>query len=132
MRRHSLLLALFGLLTVPGLLRAEPASAPVNPPPAKEVRELAARVDQLVAAAWTARNVTPADPADDATFLRRVYLDLAGRIPRVSETRAFLDDPAPDKRQQLVERLLDGPYFVKNFTAVWRSQMLPPTNNIQL
>lgn len=129
MRRHSLGLSTVYLLLLSGLLRAEPAA---NLPPAREVRELATRIDQLTAAAWTARNVTPAEPADDATFFRRVYLDLAGRIPRVTETRAFLDDPSPDKRQRLVERLLEGPYFVKNFTAVWRSQMLPPTNNIQL
>ena len=42
--------------------------------------------------------------ADDDEFLRRVYLDLAGRIPRVSEVRAFLDDKRPDKRRRLVEQ----------------------------
>lgn len=47
-----------------------------------------------------------AAPSSDAEFLRRSYLDLAGRIPSVEESRAFLADPAADKRGQLVDRLL--------------------------
>ena len=47
---------------------------------------LAAKIDQLLARRQIAANVTPAPIADDAEFLRRVYLDVAGRIPSVSET----------------------------------------------
>ena len=43
--------------------------------------------------------------ADDAEFVRRVYLDLTGVIPRVSEVREFLHDTSPNKRAQLVDRL---------------------------
>ena len=46
--------------------------------------------------------------ADDAEFLRRVTLDLAGRIPSVPETRAFLDDKAADKRTKVIDQLLAG------------------------
>ena len=53
----------------------------------------------------------PAAPADDATFARRVYLDLVGRIPTVAEARAFLDDPAADKRAEPVDRLLGSPGY---------------------
>ena len=53
----------------------------------------------------------PSAPADDAEFLRRVYLDFAGRIPTAAEARAFLADPTTDKRAGLVDRLLAGPEY---------------------
>jgi hypothetical protein len=93
---------------------------------------LAARIDQLIAAGWAARNVTPAPQADDAEFLRRVSLDIGGRIPRVGEVHAFLADPSPDKRRRLVERLLAGPHYVQHFTNVWRARLLPQSNNPQV
>lgn len=49
--------------------------------------------------------------ADDAEFLRRVSLDLQGMIPTAGEARAFLDDPSPNKRQLLVDRLLASPRY---------------------
>jgi hypothetical protein len=99
---------------------------------ADDALALAAKIDELAAVRWSAKQATSAPRADDAEFLRRVYLDLAGRIPRVSEARAFLDDPAPDKRTKLVERLLDSPHYVTHFANVWRSQMLPMASNPQL
>jgi hypothetical protein len=101
-------------------------------PPQADARELAATIDRLVAARWAARGVRPAEPADDAEFLRRVSLDLAGKIPRAWDVRAFLDDPAPDKRRRLVDRLLDGPAYVNHFTNVWRAVLLPESNNPQV
>src|SRR5262249_43325240 len=81
-----------------------------------------------LAAGWQASGVEPAPPADDAEFLRRVYLDLAGRIPTVAEARAFLQDPAPDKRTRLVERLLDRPGDGNHFVNVWGTLLLPEAN----
>ena len=67
---------------------------------------LAARIDAVLGAGWEAERVVPAPPADDAEFLRRASLDIIGKIPAVSEVRAFLSDKAPDKRRRLVENLL--------------------------
>jgi len=67
--------------------------------------------------------------ADDAEFLRRVSLDLAGRIPTVEEARTFLQDRQPDKRARLVERLLAGSRYIAHFTNVWRALLLPEANN---
>jgi hypothetical protein len=92
---------------------------------ARDARELTAKIDRLVAARWAAAGVEPAPRADDATFLRRVYLDLAGRVPSVAEARAFLKDQAPDKRQRLVESLLAGNAYANHFTNVWRALLLP-------
>ena len=83
-----------GLSLVVLVLLAMPSQA--AGPPRRERREealrLAQRIDQTLAAAQAAKKVTPAPRADDAEFVRRVYLDLTGRIPRVSEVRAFLED----------------------------------------
>lgn len=62
------------------------------------------RVDAIIAA--HAGEHIPADRADDAEFCRRIYLDLAGRVPTAVEARLFLDDPAAGKRSALVETLL--------------------------
>ena len=102
---------------------AEPAA------PAREAQALAAKIDQLLAKRLAEAKVTPAPLAEDAEFLRRVYLDLAGRIPSVAEARSFLDDPQPDKRSRLVERLLEGSRYVTHFTNVWRGILIPEAGN---
>jgi hypothetical protein len=61
------------------------------------------RIDQLIEAK---AGGAVADSASDAEFHRRIYLDLAGRVPSVEETRAFLADTAADKREKLIDRLL--------------------------
>jgi hypothetical protein len=90
------LLAILGLILMPG-----PGTLADEP--------LHARIDALIAARAGARPVGPA--AEDAEFLRRVTLDLAGRIPSVSETRAFLQDRTPDKRARRIDRLLASPEY---------------------
>ena len=86
---------------------------------------LAAVIDTRLEADWAARGIVPAAPADDAEFCRRVYLDLIGRTPRVSETLDFLDDKAPDKRAKLVDRLLGTATHAAHFAAVTRATWLP-------
>ena len=94
---------------------------------------LSARIDQQIEATWKANGVTPAPLADDAEFLRRVYLDLAGRIPAVSEVRDFLADKSPDKRAKLVDQLLERPSYSQHFGSLWRREWLPQTvSNPQL
>ncbi|MBW3595772.1 MAG: DUF1549 and DUF1553 domain-containing protein, partial [Planctomycetes bacterium] len=67
------------------------------------------RVDQLVAERFEGRE--PAPVCDDATFVRRVWLDLAGRIPSAEEAKSFLDDTSPDKRTKLIDALLAAPTY---------------------
>src|SRR5437899_91948 len=78
-------------------------------PAAADDKPLRQRIDAEIRAAWQREKLTPAKQADDATFLRRVYLDLAGTIPTAVETRQFLADSAADKRVRLIDRLLDDP-----------------------
>jgi hypothetical protein len=100
-------------------------------PPPKPVTDpadaLAAVIDRHLAADWQARGIKPAAPADDAEFLRRVYLDLIGRAPKVAEARDFLADPDPHKREKVVERLMTMPSFAGHLAAVTRAAWLPQT-----
>jgi hypothetical protein len=118
-------------LTLVALGLTAAASPALADPPAEalDAQALAARIDRHINARLTESGVKPAPRADDAEFLRRVYLDLVGRIPRVSEAREFLDDQAPDRRRRLVERLLDSPQHVTHFGNTWTAIILPQTNN---
>src|SRR4029077_9281507 len=69
--------------------------------------------------------IRPTTVADDGEFLRRISLDLIGKIPAAAEARDFLDDPGKDKRPALVERLLDSPAYVTHATETWRRLLLP-------
>jgi hypothetical protein len=90
---------------------------------------LAVLIDRRLEEKW--HGVEPAPPADDAEFLRRVYLDLAGRIPRVNEVRDFLEDPASDRRERVVERLLDCSQYVSHFSNAWWKLLVPSAENQQ-
>jgi mono/diheme cytochrome c family protein len=78
-----------------------------------------AAIDHFLAAGWQARRLTPAPLCDDRTFVRRVTLDLAGRIPTPEEVSAFLFDASPNKRAALVDRLLAGDEAARNFREIW-------------
>jgi len=94
-------------------------------PAAQPVEELVARVNQRIRDGWKQAQVAPAAPASDAEFLRRVMLDLAGKIPTVSEVRRFVADQSTDKRQRKVDELLESPRYIVHFSAVWRGELLP-------
>ena len=92
-----------------------------------EVVELATEIDGLIRRRLAAENVTAAPVADDAEFLRRVFLDLGGRIPPSTRVRRFLADRDPDKRRKVVDELLDSSRYVVHFSNVWRKALLPET-----
>ena len=100
-----------------------PAQAPSSPV------EVAAKIDALIHERWAADKITPTGVSEDAEYCRRVYLDLCGRIPPASEVRDFLADPASDKRANLVNKLLESPTYIVNYTNVWRAIMLPEASS---
>jgi len=65
-------------------------------------------IDHLIRAKWQEQHVTGNALCDDGTFVRRVYLDLAGRIPTRQEVEAFVSSADSDKRSALVDKLLTG------------------------
>ncbi|HEV7226735.1 MAG TPA: DUF1549 domain-containing protein, partial [Pirellulales bacterium] len=78
-------------------------------------------VDRLVLAKWRQLGLVPSPPAGDAAFLRRVTIDLCGRLPTAAEARAFLADASPAKREQLIDRLLASPEYPAYFALRWGS-----------
>lgn len=98
---------------------------------ALDPQALAARIDSHLQAKYLKAKATPANKADDAEFLRRVSLDIIGRIPTVAELHAFIDDKSSDKRRKLVEKLLDSYGYVNHFTTVWRDLIVPQGGNNQ-
>jgi hypothetical protein len=81
-------------------------------PPAS--MSIPAVIDQAVEAGWKERGIKPALPADDHTWLRRVTLDLTGRIPTVPEVKAFTEDKSPNRREIHIDRLISSPAYVRH------------------
>ena len=73
-------------------------------------------IDEEVFAKLRKFNIVPSERSGDAEFLRRVCLDLTGRIPPSSRVREFLADSDPLKREKLIEVLIDSPEFVDYWT----------------
>ncbi len=73
------------------------------------IQAMAAEIDRLVEQALAQHEQAPLATIDDATFLRRAYLTIVGRIPSKAETEAFLGSRGADKRTALIDQLLDGP-----------------------
>jgi hypothetical protein len=99
------------------------AADPATPPDTAEAT--VRRIDVRLAERFEIDGIIPAPRADDAEFLRRLSLDLVGRIPTSDEVRRFLDDIAPDKRRRAVERLLDDPQHARHFAETWQALLLP-------
>jgi hypothetical protein len=121
---------LAGLLLSPAAGGAERSTSQPNGDASRsslndEARALAATIDRVLAAKWNEAKITPARQADDAEFLRRVALDLTGKISMAAEARDFLDDSRADKRERLVDGLLESPAYLVSATEIWRSMLLP-------
>ncbi|EDY19592.1 protein of unknown function DUF1549 [Chthoniobacter flavus Ellin428] len=87
-------------------------------------------IDDLVFAKLKAMGMPPSDPCDDSTFIRRVSLDIAGRLPTLEESQHFLADTDPAKRDKLIETLLASPeyadYFANKWSALLRNKRSKP------
>lgn len=76
-------------------------------------------IDKLVDAKLERLHIQPSRVASDGDFLRRVSLDLTGRIPTPEEARAFLEDRSPDKRARKIDDLIGSPAYVDYWTLKW-------------
>ena len=72
-------------------------------------------VDQLVNAKLKKLRITPSDLCDDASFIRRAYIDITGALPKTEEVREFVDNMSSGKRTDLIDKLLDQ----KEFSDLW-------------
>lgn len=95
-----------------------PLGAPVESvPPSKNF------VDDFVFANLKEIGVPPSPVCDDATFLRRITLDIAGRLPTEEESRVFLANTAADKRDQVIDNLLSSPEYADFFANKWTAML---------
>ena len=96
-------------------------------------QELADWIDNRFEEEYQKAGTKPGELVDDATFLRRVYLDLQGRIPTVAQLRDFVSEESSFKRQDYVDRLLTSEKRPEQFSKrsadhlarVWRRMMVP-------
>ena len=84
-------------------------------------------VDELVLKKLRKLRIAPSEPADDAAFLRRAFLDAAGILPTAEEVEEFLSDTSPDKRRRLIDRLLERPEYADYWAYKWSDLLLVST-----
>jgi hypothetical protein len=106
MRINLPILALLGIALGPSLTGAGELFPPTLP--------IEEAVDRYVEAQLQEAGLQPAQPASDANFIRRLTLDLIGRIPTLEETRSFVASTKTGKRIELTDRLLNSPAFVRH------------------
>ncbi|MFM7590380.1 MAG: DUF1549 and DUF1553 domain-containing protein [Isosphaeraceae bacterium] len=76
-------------------------------------------IDEAVFANLKELGIPPSPVCDDSTFLRRVTIDIAGRLPTHDETKAFLADQSVNRREKKVDNLLRSPDYADFFAAKW-------------
>jgi hypothetical protein len=89
-------------------------------------------IDLAIESAWKEHGLVPTETANDAVFLRRVFLDLLGRIPRPSEVHAFVTSPQSQKREQLVDVLLASDEHAEHLAEVLDAILIGRTDAEQL
>jgi hypothetical protein len=114
MRRTLLSLALLVAFGTGGL----------RPPLAFAEEPLHARIDAIVEAKAKADGVPLSAQADGAEFVRRAYLDFAGRIPTSAEAKGFLADNSPDKRARLIDGLLAAPEYAARMADAFHVMLM--------
>lgn len=102
------------------------ASVPLageSPPPASLVSEHP--IDALIAQTLERIGLDSSPVAPDHKFLRRVYLDIIGRLPTVDEAREFLDNDSPSKKEALVDQLLANSEYAEHWANKWADLLRP-------
>jgi len=92
-------------------------------------RPVHGEIDRLVDDRLKFMHLAPSELAEDETFLRRVTIDLVGLLPTPEEYRQFMQDASTDKREQLVDRLLDRPEVLDIWVMKWAELLQIRTNN---
>jgi Protein of unknown function (DUF1549)/Protein of unknown function (DUF1553) len=92
--------------------------------PALSHRHVTQIIDEHVRERWDSNGIRPAEVCSDEIFVRRVYLDLGGRIPTLEERQTFLDDASPDKREKLIHQLVSGEDYVKNMADTFDTLLM--------
>ncbi|MCB1206061.1 MAG: DUF1549 domain-containing protein [Verrucomicrobiae bacterium] len=118
MKPLHLVLLVTGLLIPTASLLAEKAK-PKDSPKDFDVAAAAAAIDRIVEGMLEKQGLKPNEAIDDATFVRRAYLDIAGRVPTIEEAENFHGSDYPRKREQLITDLLESEGHVSHAYNFW-------------
>lgn len=91
--------------------------------------DVAAAIDRAIDKRLLERKVRTSEPVDDATILRRMTLDLTGRVPTTDQAIRFLDSKDVDKRAKWIDELLAAPAFGQHVGTIWHNLLVPLDNN---
>jgi mono/diheme cytochrome c family protein len=92
---------------------------PVTPPPMKDEAWVRTFIDRFVLARLEEKGIAPNPTVERRRLIRRAYFDLIGLPPPAAEVEAFVNDPAPDAYDRLIDRLLDDPHFGERWARHW-------------
>ncbi len=134
-RRQTLLSAALCLAVSMGITAGTGAGevSPSSPVPTTEQlddAQIVAKVNELVARAWKDAGVRPSPQATDGEFLRRIFLDVVGRIPSIDEASSYLNERGKQRKAALVDRLLGDQYVIDygNFWGtIWTNLLIGRT-----
>lgn len=119
------------LLPIPG--RTQPptdSSQPEIPRGSASVNDdaVVAFINEQIEKQWAENKITPSKPANDYEWLRRVHLDIAGRIPNIAEINAYLKRPAERRRREEIRYLLQSEDYARNWANIWTVWLITRTN----
>ena len=130
--RSTCLLCLTGLLFVSGLSGQEIQTASFRldaETPDKEGQ--ISRINELIERDWKEYGLEPSKDATDGEWCRRLHLDLIGRVPTVKEVQAFVSDRDENRREKLVDKLIESDdyteEFARNWTTIWTNILIGRT-----
>ncbi len=106
----------FALLLIATVLHSATAAPPYSRETPVEIRSEA---DRLLAAEWKRNRLEVPAEASDSVMVRRLYLDLAGRVPTPEEAKQFVRSEDPEKLEKLIDSLLAGDDFADFWTMRW-------------
>ena len=107
-------------------------SGPVEPQSTNSLRSsqtIVALIDKEIQSRWSELGIEPSERADDAEWMRRVYLDIAGRVPTIREAETFLGNRHEQKRETLIDELLSDSGYVRNLTTKWTNLLIGRSPN---
>ncbi|MEE2706908.1 MAG: DUF1549 domain-containing protein [Planctomycetota bacterium] len=117
--------AILAIFVVLAATVAVPSPADELAPADKPIEEV---VDHYIDAKFADAEVNPAEQADEANLMRRLMLDLAGRIPAAVEVREYLDSDDSDKRAKLIDRLMDSQEFADHMAGQFDTMLMADTD----
>ena len=82
-------------------------------------------IDDLAYARFQKLGLLPSETCSDSEFMRRAFIDVIGLLPEPGEARRFLADESPDKRAELIDRLLDDPAYADTWANRWGDLFRP-------